>query len=120
MGLLDGLLGELAGSLAGNDPRHAGLVNGVLGMLTHPQGGGIGGLLAAFQAGGLGHVVESWISTGANLPVSAQQLEQVLGSARIAELAKGAGLTPAAAGPKLAELLPLIVDRLTPNGVVSK
>jgi len=120
MGLLDGLLGNLVGSLAGDDPRHARLANGVLGMLTGPKAGGIGGLLSAFQAGGLGHLVDSWISTGANLPVSAQQLEQVLGAGRIAELANGAGLTPAAAGSKLAELLPMIVDKLTPNGVIPK
>lgn len=120
MGLLDGLLGNLVGSIAGNDPRHAGLANSILGMLTNPQTGGIGGLLSQFQAGGLGHLVESWISTGANLPVSAQQLEQVLGSAKIAELAKSAGLTPAATGSKLAELLPMIVDKLTPNGVIPK
>ncbi len=120
MGLLDGLLGNLVGAVAGDDPRHASLANGVLGMLTGSGAAGIGGLLSAFQGGGLGHLVESWISTGANLPVSAQQLEQVLGSAKIAELAKGAGLTPAAAGSKLTELLPMIVDKLTPNGVIPK
>ena len=120
MGLLDGLLGNLVGSIAGNNPQHASLANSVLSMVTNPQSGGIGGLMSAFQSGGLGHLVESWISTGANLPVSAQQLEQVLGSGKIAELAKSAGLTPDVVKSKLTEFLPMIVDKLTPNGVVPK
>jgi len=120
MGLLDGLLGNLLGSVAGNDPKHANLANSVLGMLTGPQGGGIAGLLQQFQSGGLGHLVESWISTGQNLPVSVQQIEQVLGSGKIAEMAKGAGLTPDVVKSKLTEFLPMIVDKLTPNGVIPK
>ncbi|HVN76773.1 MAG TPA: YidB family protein [Thermoanaerobaculaceae bacterium] len=120
MGLLDGLLGNLVGSLTGNDPQHASLLNSVMSMVTNQQTGGIGGLLSAFQGNGLGHLVESWISTGKNLPVSAQQLEQVLGSGKIAELAKGAGLTPDVVKSKLSEFLPMIVDKLTPNGVIPK
>jgi len=64
MGLLDGLVGNLVGSVAGNDPKQANLANSVLSMVTNPQGGGIGGILSAFEAGGLGHLVQSWISTG--------------------------------------------------------
>jgi uncharacterized protein YidB (DUF937 family) len=120
MGLLDGLLGNVVSSIAGKDPEHAGLVNTVLGMVTNSETGGIGGILSSFQSAGLGHLVQSWISTGANLPVSAQQLEQVLGTGKIAELAKGAGLTPDVLKSKLAEFLPMIVDKLTPNGVIPK
>ncbi|MBZ5589056.1 MAG: YidB family protein [Acidobacteriia bacterium] len=118
MGLLDGLLGNLVGSIAGNDPKHANLANSVLSMVTNPQSGGIGGILSAFQSGGLGHLVESWISTGANLPVSAQQIEQVLGSGKVAALAQSAGLTPDVVKAKLTEFLPMIIDKLTPDGTV--
>jgi uncharacterized protein YidB (DUF937 family) len=118
MGLLDGLIGNLVGSVAANDPKHASLANSVLSMVTNPQTGGIGGILSAFEAGGLGHLVQSWISTGANLPVSAQQIEQVLGSAKIAALAQSAGLTPDVVKSKLTEFLPAIIDKLTPNGAV--
>ena len=56
MGLLDGLVGNLVGSVAGNDPKQANLANSVLSMVTNPQGGGIDGILSAFEAGGLGHL----------------------------------------------------------------
>ncbi len=118
MGLLDGLLGNLVGSLGGDDPKQGNLLNSVMGMVTGAQGGGIGGILTAFQGGGLGHLVESWISTGANLPVSAQQIEQVLGSGKIAELAQSAGLTPDVVKSKLTEYLPMIIDKLTPDGKI--
>ncbi len=118
MGLLDGVLGNLVGSLGGNDPKQGNLLNSVMGMVTGSQGGGIGGILSAFQGGGLGHIVESWISTGANLPVSAQQIEQVLGSGKIAALAQSAGLTPDVVKAKLTEYLPLIIDKLTPDGKI--
>ena len=118
MGLLDGLVGNLVGSVAGNDTKQANLANSVLSMVTNPQGGGIGGILSAFEAGGLGHLVQSWISTGPNLPVTAQQIEQILGSDKIAAMAQSAGLTPDVVKAKLTEFLPAIIDKLTPNGAV--
>jgi len=120
MGLLDGLLSNLVGSIAGDNPQHADLVNSVLNMVNSPQTGGLGGLLGSFQANGLGHLVESWISTGANLPVSAQQISQVIGSSKIAAMAQSAGLSPADVTSKLTEFLPMIVDKLTPHGVIPK
>jgi uncharacterized protein YidB (DUF937 family) len=101
MGLLDGLVGNLVGSVAGNDPKQANLANSVLSMVTNPQGGGIGGILSAFEAG-----------------VTAQQIEQILGSDKIAAMAQSAGLTPDVVKAKLTEFLPAIIDKLTPNGAV--
>jgi uncharacterized protein YidB (DUF937 family) len=75
------------------------------------QNGGLEGLMQKFQQGGLGEVVQSWVSTGANLPVSADQLGQALGP----ELLQKAGGSADMLGP-LAQLLPQLVDGLTPNG----
>jgi uncharacterized protein YidB (DUF937 family) len=78
--------------------------------------GGLTGLVSMFTQGGLGHLVSSWISTGQNLPISASQITQVLGSQQLNQLAAKAGLSPQAAGAGLAQLLPSLVDRLTPDG----
>ena len=75
------------------------------------QNGGLDGLLQKFQQGGLGDVAQSWVSTGANLPVSADQLGQALGP----EMLQKAGGSAEMLGP-LAELLPQLVDGLSPNG----
>ena len=116
MGLLDSLVGELGGSLEGNAGAHQDLLQGVMGMFANS--GGLAGLASAFQQGGLGNLVTSWISTGQNLPISAAQITQVLGSDQIGQLAAKVGLSPQAASASLAQLLPNLVDRITPNGQI--
>ena len=120
MGLLDNMLGAAAQGLgrqtAEGGPDWMALISGLLanGSLQ----GGLPGLLQQLQAGGLGEQVQSWISTGANQPVSGEQLGGALGGAGglLGQLAQQAGVSPAEAGSQLSQLLPLIVDRLTPNG----
>jgi len=80
--------------------------------------GGIGGLLAQFQQAGLGHIAESWVGGGPNQPVSPDQLNQVLGSSRVHDIAQQAGMNPGDLLSQLSHLLPHAVDQLTPNGVV--
>jgi uncharacterized protein YidB (DUF937 family) len=82
------------------------------------QPGGLNGLLETLHEKGLGDLVQSWIGTGANLPISAQQLLHVLGPHRVQHLAEEAGEQPESAAHQLASLLPTIVDKLTPNGEV--
>jgi uncharacterized protein YidB (DUF937 family) len=114
MGLLDGLAGQLLGA---GDARHAGLLQAI-GGLIHQQPGGLAGLIDAFERGGLGNVAASWIGTGANLPISADQLQSVLGSSQIESIARSLGFTPQEATGHLAELLPQVIDRLTPQGAL--
>ena len=133
MGLLDnlgGLASQLGGLQNGNtsgDPKAA-LVQAVLGMLVHgnePGGlggsgglGGLGGLLSRFQGAGLGDAVASWVGTGANQPVSADQIKSALGDGPLRTLADNAGLDEETAASHLSSLLPQLVDKLTPNGQV--
>jgi uncharacterized protein YidB (DUF937 family) len=107
---------------------HPGLVNALLGLLGNRQTGGVGGagggggvgglggLVQLFEQQGLGHLINSWIGTGQNLPVTGQQLESVLGHGRLASLAQEAGIPPEQASSMLASVLPSLVDHLTPNG----
>lgn len=95
----------------------AALLQQLSGMLTSGQaGGGLGGLVQAFEQGGLTHVIGSWIGTGQNLPITADQLQQVLGSDRIAAMAQSLGVPPGQITAKLTQLLPEVVNHLTPNG----
>jgi uncharacterized protein YidB (DUF937 family) len=79
-------------------------------------GGGLAGLVAAFQANGLGEVANSWVGTGQNLPVSGDQLGQVLGQQQMSDLASRFGLPTGDLGTQLSQSLPRAVDHLTPNG----
>lgn len=113
MGLLDEIT-QLAGS--GTSGEHANVAGAVMEMLQSGQGGGLSGLVEAFQNKGFGDIVSSWVGTGQNMPVSAQQLQSVLGNEYVQQIAAKAGISPDSAGSALAGLLPLIVDKLTPNG----
>jgi len=115
MGLLDSVLGSLTkgGSGSGNQ-----LLDAVLSMVSNPDTGGLSGLLARFQESGLGNLADSWVSTGRNLPISADQIQDALGSGQLGAIAEKLGLSQGDAASKLAELLPGVVDKLTPNGQV--
>jgi len=82
------------------------------------QPGGLQGLVQSFHDKGMGGLVSSWIATGPNPPVSADQIHQVLGSDQVNALAAKAGISPDIAGSAIAQLLPGLVDKLTPNGSV--
>lgn len=80
------------------------------------QHGGIGGVLDKFKEGGLANEVASWVSTGENLPISAEQISAVLGDGQIAQMAAKFGISPEVISSQIAENLPALVDKLTPNG----
>lgn len=116
MGLLD-QLGQAAAGMMGSGNDQNPLMQAVVGLLGQQSAvGGLGGLIQAFQKNGLGEIVNSWVSTGKNLPISPQQIQQGLGGDLLKQLAVQAGLSPDAAGNQLASLLPGLVDKLTPDG----
>jgi uncharacterized protein YidB (DUF937 family) len=80
--------------------------------------GGLNGLIQVFQKSGLSEIVNSWVSTGANLPISPEQIKQGLGGQLLQQLSAGTGLSPEACSSQLSSLLPTLVDRLTPEGKV--
>lgn len=116
MGLLDMLKG--AGQSGGGDAQNS-LLNAVVGMIGE-QKGGLGGFVQDLAGKGLGDIVNSWVSTGQNLPVSAEQLKQGLGGTLLSQLASKAGVPPDQLVSQLAQLLPQIIDKLTPDGQVPK
>ncbi|MCU0626889.1 MAG: YidB family protein [Gemmatimonadaceae bacterium] len=92
------------------------MVDKAMGALNDPALGGVQGLVQKFEQGGLGEVARSWVGTGQNLPISAEQLQKVLGNEHVASLAAKFGIDPSEAAGKLSALLPGLVDKLTPEG----
>jgi uncharacterized protein YidB (DUF937 family) len=92
----------------------------VLGQVLGGAGGagGLGALLDQFQRAGFGDQVRSWVGTGANQEMPAGALDQVFGAGGLAEIARRAGLSEADASQGLSQLLPAVVDHVTPNGQV--
>lgn len=116
MSFLDSLLGG-QGQQAGG----TGSLIGVAGQLLQ-QAGGVQGLTSMLQQHGLGGAVQSWVGTGANQPVSGDQLGQALqnggmGSV-VQEAASKLGVDPSVVLNGLSQVLPHAVDHLTPDGQV--
>jgi uncharacterized protein YidB (DUF937 family) len=103
----------MSGLQGGSNP----LVANILQMIQS-QPGGLQGLVQSFHDKGLGGLVSSWVGTGQNLPITGDEVHQALGSEKIKELAAAAGISPDVANSTIAQILPGIVDKLTPNGQV--
>ncbi|WP_442769453.1 YidB family protein [Zoogloea ramigera] len=133
MGLLDQLAGQVLGSLAGGDSLQQGgggqavllqlamsLLQGQGGLGAQggqlDLGGLIGGLVARFGQAGLAEQANSWVSAGQNLPVSAEQISQVFGNSALGDMAAQLGMPSEQVAGHLANLLPQVIDGLTPGG----
>ena len=92
--------------------------NLALGLIHSDRHGGLEGLLDRFKDLGLDDQVRSWVGTGKNLPVAREDVIRAIGNGRIAELAQAAGIPPELAATELSNLLPQLIDRLTPGGQV--
>jgi len=135
MSLLDSVIGALANGQNTSQPGVQApapgatqgepgsvLLSSVIAMLAngqHAQGAGVGGLgdlIGRFTQSGLGDVIGSWIGHGPNAPISGDQLTNVLGSDAIGKIAAQLGISHGDAAGQLSQMLPEVIDRLTPNG----
>lgn len=81
-------------------------------LASHLGNGGLEGIVAKFQQGGMTEIVQSWIGTGGNLPISSEQITAVLGSEQVQSLTHALGIDSS----QLAHALPGLIDHLTPGG----
>ncbi len=116
MGLLDQILSGALGQQQGGGGQ--GNAMQLVMQLVNNYPGGLQGLIQALTQSGLGQQAQSWVSTGANLPISPDQLTAALGGGQLQGLARQLGMTQDQAAGGLADLLPQVVDHLTPNGAV--
>jgi uncharacterized protein YidB (DUF937 family) len=115
MALLDSILSAVSGK--GGASGEANPLMGILGSLL-AQSGGLEGLANKFSQKGEGDAFASWVGMSENQPISGAQIQKVLGSDQVGTLAAKMGVDPAQASIFLAEYLPKIVDKLTPEGKV--
>src|ERR1700761_4161873 len=112
MGILDslessGILGQLG----------AAVLPAVLSEVMGSGGqGGLNAIVAKLQQAGLGTQVKSWLGNGQNLPITAQQLQQVLGSDVVKQLAARYNIPIDQLSQVLAQQLPTAVDNASPDG----
>ena len=85
-------------------------------VLGNGNQGGLSAIVAKLQQGGLGDQVKSWIGNGQNLPITTEQLQQVLGSDTVKQLAAKFNIPVDQLGPILAQMLPKAVDQASPDG----
>jgi uncharacterized protein YidB (DUF937 family) len=112
MGLLDQVVGAIGGAKSGG--IQALLLQQLIAMLSQP--GALAKLTNAFQQHGLGNLLQSWIGTGTNLPISAAQVQQVLGLGTVTDMASKAGVAAPEAASMIASLLPQVIDKVSPSG----
>ena len=115
MGLFDSVMGAVTGQMQ----QHGGLANVLGGLLANnSELGGLGGLVDKFHQNGMGDIVSSWIGHGQNLPISADQIATAFGSGTLGNIAAQLGLDPAQVSGQLAQILPGLIDQLTPHGAL--
>lgn len=133
MGLLDSVLGTFTGQNLGGQSSAGGIGGMLLGLLASESGrggaqgnpadnqspaavsGGLNELVQRFQQNGLGDVVQSWLGSGPNQSVAPDEVHQALGSQTVDRLSQRTGMGRGELLPLLAQALPVIIDRLTPN-----
>lgn len=94
------------------------VLSALLSLMTDQNRGGFAGFLDLFSKAGLGDVASSWISAGVNQELSDEQVESALGANTIGEIAKQADISKADATSALGYMIPNVVDKLTPDGIV--
>jgi uncharacterized protein YidB (DUF937 family) len=107
-----------ASVLGGTNVSPSKFATAALDVISNPQHGGVDGILDKFRELGLDDAVRSWVGTGKNMAISKEDLVRALGQGKIAELAKATGVSHDLASTELANLLPQLVDKLSPTGTL--
>lgn len=113
-----GILGSIFNSVTGNssETTNPSAMGGILEMLTGGSTGGIHGLINRLTDSGLGSTVKSWIGMGKNEPIEPAQLQNALGSDVMGQFASKMGISESEAATHLSNILPEVVDKLSPDG----
>lgn len=107
---------DILGQITGKSDVGADVIDGFFTNILGERSGGLQALLEKFHASGLGHVASSWVSKGENLPISADEIKNVLGSDEVQALANRFNLPVETVTQMLADHLPHLVHKMTPEG----
>jgi uncharacterized protein YidB (DUF937 family) len=111
------ILNTIKSILGGNGKNQSEIVSAIMNLIGG-QSGGLNGLISQFNSKGLGDVVSSWVGTGKNLPITADQIQKALGDDTINSLTAKLGMDKNALTDQLSKLFPKVMDKLTPQGKV--
>jgi uncharacterized protein YidB (DUF937 family)/outer membrane protein OmpA-like peptidoglycan-associated protein len=117
MSLFDSVI-SMAAEKFGLGDKAGTLLSALLSMMTNQESGGFAGFLNMFSKAGLGDVASSWVSSGANSPLSNDQVESAMGTSVLGSIAEKVGLPASVVTSALGYMVPQVVDKLTPDGVV--
>ncbi|MBK7499691.1 MAG: DUF937 domain-containing protein [Ignavibacteriales bacterium] len=109
------ILNTIQSAVGGGDKKDD-LMSSVMSLLGGQ--GGLQNLIGQFDAKGLGDIIGSWVGTGQNKSISADQIQNVIGSDALSGIASKLGINVSDLSGQLSNLLPGVVDKLTPNGKV--
>lgn len=116
--MFEQLVTEAASRLSVSGEIVSPLLQELLSLLTNERTGGPEGFVNLFRDAGLGNVITSWYGDGLGEAIAPARVEEVLGTAEVDKLAAASGLSPIAASAASAFLLPKLIGRLTPNGIL--
>jgi uncharacterized protein YidB (DUF937 family) len=120
-GGLDDIIGALTGSGSDTRGNAPGGLGGLLGSLLPAMGallagGGLQKVLAGLQANGLEAQTKSWLGPGDNKPISGTDVRNAVGEEQLAKIAGQLGISEDDAAAAVAQILPAVVDRVSPDG----
>lgn len=113
MGLFDSIAGAVLSKVGGEQGQMAQIA-----MDLFNQNGGLPGILEKFNQNGMAEQAASWVSKGTNLPISAEQITSVLSSSVVTDIAAKFGISAETLTSNIAEHLPNMIDKMTPDGEV--
>jgi uncharacterized protein YidB (DUF937 family) len=116
MSFFETLVNSVLSGFGGNTGVTGSLAKELLSMFGQNQGAGLSDLVQQLSKKGLGDVVQSWVGTGPNQSVTPNQLSSAMDPGMLQQLASKLGISPDLLTTHLADILPKIVDRLTPDG----
>jgi uncharacterized protein YidB (DUF937 family) len=114
-----GALGDMLGGLTGEGGRGggAGAMGALLPILAgFLASGGLSKIMGGLKANGLSAQADSWVGTGSNQPVSGRDVEQAMGQEQIQQIAQQLGVSESEAADAVAQALPEVVDKVSPQG----
>ena len=110
MELLDNLKNQFGGN------QQQGVLSAVSALITN--NGGLSALISRFTQNGLGQHVQSWVGKGENMPITGEHVRQVFSANQIQQVAQQLGTDPAQSSNMIAQVLPGLIDKATPQGQV--
>ena len=113
MALIDSVLSKITANISGDQAQS--LLKTAL-----AQAGGLKGLAGRFNTTGLAEVFNSWVAVGENGVIKPDQIEAVLGNQTVQQIAQKLGIDTDKVASTLSQLLPQVVDQLTPDGNLEK